>query len=248
MIESLPIFELRQVQLQFDRVSALDQINLKIYPGERVGLIGSSGAGKSSLIALLNGTILPTLGQVRVFDRNLADLSPGQLRRIQQQIGTIYQRLHLVESLQVVHNVNAGNLGRWSFWQAAWSLLFPLNLHTTVKALEQVKIADKLYTSCDCLSGGQQQRVAIARVLVQDPVAILADEPISSLDPRLSREIMDLLQNISINTGKTLVLSLHSIEFARSHCDRLIGLRQGKIWFDSPSSAVSDQMLEELYN
>ncbi|MEW6495882.1 MAG: ATP-binding cassette domain-containing protein, partial [Cyanobacteriota bacterium] len=170
------------------------------------------------------------------------------LRQVQRQIGTVYQQFHLVDNLRVIHNVNAGHLGRWSLCKAALSLLWPLEVETAAKALAQVGIPEKLYERTDRLSGGQQQRVAIARVLVQNPTAILADEPISSLDPERSREVMDLLRQLSQETGKTLVTSLHAIEFARSHCDRIIGLRQGRILFDTPAQSLSDPMIKELYN
>jgi phosphonate transport system ATP-binding protein len=242
-----PIFELKHVTQQFGSFRALEDINLQIYPGERVALIGSSGAGKSTLLRLLNGTLLPSQGEVWALDRNLARLSPRRLRQVQQQIGTIYQQFHLVDSLQVIHNVNAGHLGRWSFFKAVASLIFPLEVETAAKALARVGIPEKLYDRTDRLSGGQQQRVALARVLVQDPLAILADEPIASLDPELSREVMDLLRDMSQQGGKTLIISLHAVEFARSHCDRAIGLRQGRIAFDAPVEKVSEAAIAQLY-
>lgn len=243
-----PIFELKNVTQRFGHVLSLTDINLKIQPGERVALVGSSGAGKSTLISLLNGTLLPTSGEVWVLDRNLTQLRPKSLRQVQRQVGTIYQQFHLVDNLRVIHNVNAGHLGRWSFFQAAFSLMWPQDVETAAKALSQVGILEKLYSRTDQLSGGQQQRVAIARVLVQNPTAILADEPISSLDPERSREIIDLLRQLSQETGKTLVTSLHAIEFARSHYQRIIGLRQGRILFDTSAEALTDGMVEELYN
>ena len=242
-----PIFELKNVTKQFGTFQSLTDINLQIYPGERVALVGSSGAGKSTLISLLNGTLQPTKGEVWVLDRNLAHLRPKSLRQIQRQVGTIYQQFHLVDNLRVIHNVNAGHLGGWSFFKAAASLIYPLEVETAAKALAQVGIPEKLYERTDRLSGGQQQRVAIARVLVQDPAAILADEPISSLDPERSREVMNLLRLLSENTGKTLVTSLHAIEYARSHFQRLVGLQQGRILFDAPVEEVSAAMVEELY-
>ncbi|BAY48264.1 phosphonate ABC transporter, ATP-binding protein PhnC [Scytonema sp. HK-05] len=242
-----PIFELKNVTKQFGTFQSLSNINLQIYPGERVALVGSSGAGKSTLISLLNGTLQPTQGEVWVLGRNLAHLRPKSLRQIQRQIGTIYQQFHLVDNLQVIHNVNAGHLGRWSFFKAAASLIYPLEVETAFKALAQVGIPEKLYERTDRLSGGQQQRVAIARVLVQDPAAILADEPISSLDPERSREVINLLRSLNKNTGKTLITSLHAIEYARSHFQRLIGLRQGRILFDAPVEEVSIGMVEDLY-
>jgi len=222
-------------------------INLQIQAGDQVALVGSSGAGKSTLIGLLNGTLLPSQGEVWVLGRNLAHLRPKLLRQVQRQIGTVYQQFHLVDNLRVIHNVNAGHLGYWSFLKAAVSLVWPMDIETAAQALAQVGIPEKLYERTDRLSGGQQQRVAIARVLVQNPTAILADEPISSLDPERSREIMDLLRHLSKDSGKTLVTSLHAIEFARSHYQRIIGLRQGHILFDTPAKALSPSMIEALY-
>ncbi len=243
----VPVFDLKHVSQQFGQFSALTDISLQIYPGERVALVGSSGAGKSTLLQLLNGTLRSTQGEVWAMGRNLSQLNSKRLRQIQQQIGTIYQQLHLVDNLRVIHNVNAGHLGRWSFLKALTSLIVPLETETAIKALSQVGIAEKLYERTDRLSGGQQQRVAIARVLVQNPIVILADEPIASLDPELSREVMDLLRNLAQQTHRTLIISLHDIDFARSHCDRIIGLRQGKILFDAAPHQVSPELIADLY-
>lgn len=247
MNQATPIFELKNVTKQFGNVQPLTDINLQISAGDRLALVGSSGAGKSTLINLLNGTLLPTKGEVWVLGRNLAHLRPKSLRQVQRQVGTIYQQFHLVDNLRVIHNINAGHLGRWSFLKAAISLIFPLEVETAAFALQQVGILEKLYERTDNLSGGQQQRVAIARVLVQNPAAILADEPISSLDPERSREIMQLLRQLSQDSGKTLVTSLHAFEYARSHFQRIVGLRQGRILFDVPAEKITSAMVEELY-
>jgi len=247
MSYSEPIFDLRNVYHQYGNVSVMTNVTLQVFPGERVALVGPSGAGKSTLIRLLNGTLFPTEGEVWAFGRNLAQLSSRQLRLVQRQIGTIYQQFHLVDNLRVIHNVNAGHLGRWSLLQAVLSLIKPLQVETAAKALAQVGIPEKLYARTDRLSGGQQQRVALARVLVQDPMAILADEPISSLDPELSHEIMHLLSDLVTEGSRTLVVSLHAPEFARHYCQRMVGLRQGQILFDAPTAQVTTVMLEELY-
>jgi len=241
------IFELKHVNKQFGKFQALTDINLQIKEGERVALVGPSGAGKSTLLSLLNGTQLPSQGEVWAFGCNLARLSPRQLRQVQRRIGTVYQQFHLVDNLRVIHNINAGHLGRWSLLKAAFSLFWPLEVKTAAQALFKVGIPEKLYERTDQLSGGQQQRVALARVLVQNPIAILADEPISSLDPERSREIVDLLRDLSEQTGKTLVVSLHNIELALSHYQRIIGLRQGQILFDAPAVFVLPEMVEALY-
>ncbi|MBD3881006.1 phosphonate ABC transporter ATP-binding protein [Phormidium tenue FACHB-886] len=242
-----PVLELRQVSQRFGRMSALNAIDLQIQAGERVALVGVSGAGKSTLIRLLNGTLLPSEGEVCVLGRSLSRLSGRQLQRLQRQIGTIYQQFQLVDNLAVVHNVNAGQLGRWSFCKAVVSLVYPMEVETATLALQRVGIAEKLYERTDRLSGGQQQRVALARVLVQDPQIILADEPVASLDPERSREIMALLRSLVQEDKKTLIVSLHSIELARQFCDRIVGLRDGQIWFDAPPSAVSNELIDELY-
>ena len=248
MNSAAPIFELKNVSKQFGQFHSLVDINLQIHAGDRVALVGPSGAGKSTLISLLNGTLLPSKGEVWVLGHNLARLRSRSRRQTQRQIGTVYQQFHLVNNLRVIHNVNAGHLGHWSLLKAAVSLIWPLEVKTAAQALAQVGIPEKLYDRTDRLSGGQQQRVAIARILVQNPTAILADEPISSLDPERSREIMDLLRHLAQETGKTLVTSLHALEFARSHYQRLIGLRQGRILFDTSSATLSPAMVEALYN
>lgn len=242
-----PVFELRGVTVRYGAFAALSKVSLRIEAGERVALIGPSGAGKSTLLSLLNGSLAPTEGEVRLLGQNPTRLSTRALRQLQRQIGTVYQQFHLVPSLSVIHNVNAGHLGRWSLLQAMVSLIVPLERPKAARALAEVGIADKLYARTDTLSGGQQQRVAIARVLVQDPVAILADEPISSVDPERSREIMTLLRELCDRFDKTLVVSLHAIEYAYSHCERMIGLRAGQVVFDLPAAQVSPQMVEALY-
>ena len=242
-----PVFELKNVSKQFGSFQSLVDINLQIKAGERVALVGSSGAGKSTLISLLNGTLLPSQGEVWVLGRNLARLGSKSLRQVQRQVGTVYQQFHLVDNLRVIHNINAGHLGHWSFLKAAVSLIWPLEVETATQALVRVGIPEKLYERTDHLSGGQQQRVAIARVLVQNPTAILADEPISNLDPERSRDIIQLLCHLSKDSGKTLVTSLHAIEYARSYYQRIIGLRQGRMLFDAPAEAVSPAMIAALY-
>jgi phosphonate transport system ATP-binding protein len=228
-------------------VAALTDCSFTLYAGERVALLGPSGAGKSTLLGLLNGSLAPSSGQVTIMGQSVGGLGPRQLRRLQRLVGMVYQQHHLVGNLSVIHNVNAGHLGRWSLAKAIWSLLWPQEVATAVQALAQVGIAEKLYARTDRLSGGQQQRVALARVLVQDPAVILADEPISSVDPERSREMMDLLRHLSETTGKTLVISLHDVKFAVSHCDRILGLRQGKILFDAPTTQVTEAMMADLY-
>ncbi len=241
------LFELHNVTRMFGSFRALTDVSLCIEAGERVALVGPSGAGKSTLLALLNGSLLPTQGSVKVLGRETASLSPSVLRQTQSQIGTIYQQFHLVDGLSVIHNVNAGQLGRWSLLKSIASLAHPLDIDTAARALAQVGIAEKIYERTDSLSGGQQQRVALARVLVQNPAAILADEPISNLDPERGREIMDLLRELCDTLNKTLVVTVHAVDFARTHFQRVIGLRHGSVLFDLPAHQLTQDKIDALY-
>ena len=242
-----PVYRLRGVSRSYGETVALRGVDLEVEPGERVALAGQSGAGKSTLVALLNGTLLPSEGEVRIFGRDAADLSLSELRRVQRRIGTVHQQFHLVDNLRVIHNVNAGRLGEWSLARAAWSLLRPRAVEQAREILARVGIPDKLFQRTDALSGGEQQRVALSRVLAQDPDVILADEPIASLDREHNREVMDLLRELSETEGKTLVVSLHEWRYALSHCERIVGLRRGRVLFDRPVAEVDEATVEELY-
>lgn len=240
-------FELRGAGVRFGAVTAVTSCDLRVDAGERIAVIGPSGAGKSSLIGLLNGTIAATEGTVVALGRDYAEVRAAELRRVQRRIGTIYQSFDLVDELRTVHNVNAGRLGGWPFWKAAVSLIRPREIGTVRHALDRVGIGDKLHARTGTLSGGQKQRVAIARVLVQQPAAILADEPIASLDPRRGREIIDLLHDISVESGTTLLASLHDVDMALQRFERVIGLREGRIVFDSPPALLSRSAVDDLY-
>lgn len=237
---------LESVSCQFGPVVALQAVSLVIVSGEKVALVGPSGAGKSTLLSLLNGSLRPEHGSVYVLGAAIDRLRGAARRKLQRQVGTVYQQHQLVENLSVIHNVNAGHLGRWPLWKALWSLVWPQQTAVAKQALNQLGIADKLYARTDRLSGGQQQRVALARVLVQDPAIVLADEPVASVDPARSHDVMALLTQVGQN--RTLVVSLHDVELAQTYCDRIVGLRQGRILFDLPSAQVNAKQLANLYD
>ncbi len=247
MSASPPVFSLQGVAARFGAVQALAGIDLDVAPGERVALVGPSGAGKTTLLGLLGGRLTPTSGRVRVLGHDVARLSPSRRRAVQRQMGVISQQLDLVGPLRVVHNVNAGRLGQWPLHRAALSLVSPRDTATVAAALGRVGIADKLHERTDRLSGGEQQRVALARVLVQDPVAILADEPVASLDPARAREVMDLLRDLAVELGRTLVASVHTFDYALSHFDRVVGLREGHVVLDAPAGRVDPSVAAALY-
>lgn len=231
---------------------ALDGISLRINRGERVGLVGSSGAGKSSLISLLNGRVVfdgaTVTGIVEVLGVEPKTLNSRALRRHGSRIGTVRQAFDLVGPMKVIHNVNAGRLGNWSTSRSLWSLWRPGERESAAAALEQVGLdRSVLEANVDELSGGQQQRVAVARLLVQSPELVLADEPVSSLDPALSEQILEVLAKRARDQAGTLVVSLHQPELASRFLDRVIGLSGGQVVFDRPADAVNDGELEALY-
>ncbi|MGB7448915.1 MAG: ATP-binding cassette domain-containing protein [Ornithinimicrobium sp.] len=240
-----PVVRLVGAGRQFGGHQALSDVDLTVHAGERVAVLGPSGAGKSTLLALLNGALAATTGSVTVLGHDLAALSPGRRRLVQRGIGLVSQRLDLIEEVRVLHNVNAGRLGRWSTWRALASLALARPDAEVREALERVGLGWAASERTDRLSGGERQRVAIARLLVQRPELVLADEPVSSLDPGRAAEILGLLQVAA--EGSALVLSLHQPELAATHCTRAVGLLQGRVVFDLPVDELDPARLSALY-
>ena len=215
--------------------------------GERVAVIGPSGAGKSTLLALANGAVPPSAGEVRVLGADPGALRGRQLRRLRARVGTVHQHLELVDRLRVVHNVNAGRLGSWPASRAAWSLVSPQGLPEVLDALAQLDLADRVFERTDRLSGGQRQRVAVARLLVQRPELVLADEPVSALDPSLADRVLGLLAGPAVDRGGALVAALHDPALALRHCTRVVGLVAGRMVLDAPAAALSTGDLADFY-
>ena len=242
-----PIVDMRAAGAVRGSVTALAGVDLRLAAGERVAVIGPSGAGKSSLVGLLNGTVAATSGSVTVLGCRFTGAPGAAIRRAQRRIGTVHQRFDLVEQLSVVHNVNAGRLGAWPLWKAVLSLVAPRGVAEARAALDRVGIGAKVRQRAGDLSGGEQQRVAIARVLVQRPRLVLADEPVASLDPARGREVIELLLELSAELGTTLLTCLHDVGMALGSFERVLGLRAGVVVFDRPPSAVSDGDIRDLY-
>ena len=246
-----PALTLRSVSVGFasgatDAVHALVDVDLTVGVGERVALLGSSGAGKSTLLDVVAGVTAPSTGQVEVLGSLIGSLDARALRRHRARVGVVRQPHGLPGQLRVIHNVNAGRLGSWSTWRAVTSLLRPRCRDEVDTMLDAVGLAGVSDRRTADLSGGQQQRVAVARALTQEPDLLLADEPVSAVDPKLSDDVLELLGR-ETNDGRTLLVSLHDPELARRHVDRIIGLREGHIAFDLAASDVSDTLLHSLY-
>lgn len=227
---------------------ALHDIDLSIAQGERVAIIGPSGAGKTSLLRLLGTGLEPSAGRLQLLDSNPAALQGRALRRLRSRIGLIHQSPPLPPRQRVVTAVLAGRLGQWSLLRSLISLFYPLDAAGARAALEPLDLQDKLFTRCDQLSGGQLQRVGIARVLYQRADLLLADEPVSAMDPVLADHTLSLLGKVAAERGISLIASLHAVDLALRHFPRIIGLRAGQVLFDLPAERVTQTELDQLYS
>ena len=210
-----------------------------------MALVGPSGSGKSTLMNSIMRAVPLTSGEIQLENCNIQDYHDN--KQFAQQVGMLHQQYDLVKQLEVIHNVLAGRLNQWGFWRSLFSLVKPQEKQIAEQALAAVGLLDKIDQPTAELSGGEQQRVAIARLLVQNPKLILADEPVSALDPVNAQNVLALLTRLVRKQGKTLIASMHSVEYAKTYFDRMIGIKQGKIVFDLQTEQVTQEQLNALY-
>ena len=225
----------------------LKNINIKINEGEFVVIVGLSGAGKSTFIRSINRLVTPTEGELVVDGEDILNHNGKSLRELRKKIGMIFQNYNLVKRSTVLKNVIAGRLGYTGTLKSIFNIFPKEDMELAYTNLKRVNIADKLYNRADELSGGQQQRVSIARVLTQKPKVILADEPVASLDPPTSHQVMKYLKQINQEDKITTIVNLHFIDMAMEYADRIIGMRDGKVVYDGPATQVTEQTFEEIY-
>ncbi|QZA32821.1 phosphonate ABC transporter ATP-binding protein [Hydrogenibacillus sp. N12] len=225
----------------------LDGVNLTIGRGEFVVIVGLSGAGKSTLLRSINRLVDITEGDIRIDGRSIVQAGPKELRRMRRDIGMVFQNFNLVKRMSVLRNVLAGRVAYHPAWRSILGLFPEADLRIAFDALRRVGLEDKAYVRADQLSGGQQQRVSIARALAQQPKILLADEPVASLDPVTTDVIMNDLKRINRELGITTVVNLHFVDLARRFADRIIGLKAGRIVFDGPVEAATDDVFAEIY-
>ncbi|WP_342358863.1 phosphonate ABC transporter ATP-binding protein [Terrarubrum flagellatum] len=238
---------IEKISRRFGDKRAVDDVSLEIKTGGFIGVIGRSGAGKSTLLRMINRLQDPTEGRILFDDRDVTALKGQALRDWRADCAMIFQQFNLVGRLDVLTNVLMGRLNKVSTSQSLLRLWTAEDKAMALSALEQFDIANLAAQRADSLSGGQQQRVAICRALMQEPKVILADEPIASLDPRNTKIVMDALQRINRHFGITVICNLHSLDLARTYCDRLVGMAAGRVVFDDVPEALTDQVARDLY-
>ena len=255
----MTILQVKELHKSFGpSAHVLRGINLKVEQGEFLGLIGLSGAGKSTLLRCINRLIEPTSGEIlfpqAIFGpqadgswKDVLRLSRHELRLLRRKVGMIFQQFNIVKRLSVIENVLSGGLGYQPPLKSCLRLFSQAERRRALINLDRVGLLAHAYKRADELSGGEQQRVAIARTLMQNPAVILADEPVSNLDPRFSRLILDILKRICLEDGITALVSLHTLDLTREYADRVVALRKGQVFFDGPTIGLTDDVVEEVY-
>lgn len=228
------------------KVHAVKDVSLEVKPGEFCVLLGPSGAGKSTILRMINGMTEPSHGVVRVGGEQMLRKNR---RDIQSRIGTIHQQFFLVPRLSVLDNVLSGTLPRVGLMRSLLKLFPQLDRRRACELLHQVELEEsQLYQKAGKLSGGQQQRVAIARAFIRKPELVLADEPVASLDPSISRGILRLLFRASRETGATVLCSLHQVDLACEFADRIVAMRKGELVFDGQPEGLTKEILANIYD
>ena len=226
---------------------ALKNVSLEIPDGQVIALIGPSGAGKSTLIRCVNRLVEPTEGKIWLGDTELTTLPPRELRKARRRMGMIFQEYALVERLTVMENVLSGRLGYVGFWQS-WFRKFPKkDVQEAYRLLDRVGLMHMADKRADELSGGQRQRVGICRALIQNPELLLVDEPTASLDPKTSRQIMRLINELCKERGLAAIINIHDVLLAQMYSQRVVGLKLGEIVYDGPPDGLKPEVLTEIY-
>jgi len=228
-------------------VKALRDVNLKISDGEFVAIIGLSGAGKSTLLRSINKMQSITSGKILIDDIDVSSLRGKALRRMRRGIGMIFQSFNLVKRMSVYKNVITGRIAYHTTFKTMFGLFPRKEKILALNSLETMGILEKAYTRADQLSGGQQQRVALARALTQEPKIILADEPVASLDPITTIQVMNDFKRINKSFGITIIANMHHVDLAKKYASRIIGIKNGKVVFDGPSKKLTQKVLTKIY-
>ncbi|SMX27655.1 Phosphate-import ATP-binding protein PhnC [Pelagimonas phthalicica] len=238
---------LTKVSKVFAETKAVDTVSLDIEPGQFVGVIGRSGAGKSTMLRLINRLIDPTTGSISFDGVEITSLRGKALRDWRRDCAMIFQQFNLVDRLDVLTNVLIGRLAEHGFLSSMAMQFSDEERTMALQALDRLDLVPQALQRAGTLSGGQQQRAAIAKALVQQPKIMLADEPIASLDPANATLVMDGLKQINKEDGLTVLVNLHTLDTARAYCDRIIAMRAGRVFFDGTAAQLTDDVVRDIY-
>ena len=242
------MIEIRKLNKFYDNgVHALKNVDLKIEKGEFVILLGLSGSGKSTLLRSINRLIEPTSGEIIFNGANVTTAKSKELRKIRRKIGMIFQHFNLIPNLSVLTNTLTGKLGYLNFFESLKLASNKKNKELAVENIKRVGLGNFVYQKVKNLSGGQQQRVSIARALMQEPLLILADEPVASLDPATADSVMKYLGELNKKDNITVICSLHFLSLARKYGSRVVALKQGEIVFDGLPTQIDEKKFKEIY-
>lgn len=243
------MLRLENIYVSYDgKTNILKNINLTVNSGEWIGVIGKSGSGKSTLLRSINLLVKAKSGNIFFNDINIMNLNKKKLREIRRHIAFIFQDYNLIDSLTVMENVLISRLGYQSLLQSIIGYFPKVDYERATKSLERLGLKEKMFDLAKNLSGGQKQRVAIAKALCQNADIILADEPVSSLDPGTTIQIMEYFKLIHEKKAKTIIINLHQVELAKKYCQRIIAIDNGEIIFNGLAGDLTDDIIQRLYD
>jgi len=245
----MAILEVRDLRARYSKGGReiLKGVSFSVEADDFCAVIGPSGAGKSTLIRCINRLVEPDSGSIVLYGRDVAQISTRELRQTRRHIGMIFQEFNLVNRMSVMDNVLAGRLGAVGTLRSIVKLFPRGDIERALAMLDRVGLIDHVDKRADQLSGGQRQRVGIARALMQDPKLLLVDEPTSSLDPKISREVMTLIREVAREFHVPVLCNIHDVQLATEFCSRILGLQDGVKMFDGPTAALDRRKLDEIY-
>lgn len=241
------MLKIKNLKISYDNVEAIKNLNLQINDGEFVAVIGPSGSGKSSFMKSINLLVKPKSGEILIDEEDITKLKSNNLRKLRREIGFVFQDYNLIDRLTVIENVLVGRLGYKSSLKSLFGIFSKEEYREAMEALKRVGLEEKIFVRADELSGGQKQRVSIAKVLVQSPKIILADEPVASLDIASSEIVMNYFKEINKKYKLTIIVNLHDVNIAKKYADRIVALRKGELVFNGSGGELTDDILREIY-
>ncbi len=245
----MKMLEIKDLRIRYNKSGPeiLKGISFSLEPDDFLAIIGPSGAGKSTLIRCINRLVEPTSGDVFFDGINITSLNQREMRKIRCKMGMIFQEFNLVERMSVIDNVLSGRLGSTSTIRSLFKMFSKSDIHMALEYLDRVGLIDFVEQRASELSGGQRQRVGIARALIQNPKLLLVDEPTSSLDPKISQEVMGIIKKMSEEENVPVICNIHNVALALEFSNKVIGLQDGIKKFEGPTNTVEKSTLQEIY-